>query len=293
MKKLIILLLSALLTGIIGRASTPQYSAVDSVRVVSLLKEGIKQPAGTNLMIYYARRLRGIPYVAKTLDRNSHERLVVNLRELDCTTYVETVLALAVCTDSHLTDFGSYCDILRQIRYQDGIVSYASRLHYFTGWITDNMRMGFVYEIQEPNPPFSGVQTVRTDYMSRHPQYYPMLCQNPSLVRNISDMEKSLTGLRRRYIPKSDIADTPLFRKTIHDGDIIAIVTSKSGLDTSHIGIAVWHKDGLHMLNASQIHHKVVEEPMLLRTYMQKHPSQVGIRIVRVTSSSRYGLSHR
>ena len=36
------------------------------------------------------------------------------------------------------------------------------------------------------------------------------------------------------------------------------------------------------MLNASQIHKKVVEEPMTLYRYMQKHPSQTGIRIVRV-----------
>lgn len=284
-----ILLLFTMLTSTFASASSPQYSAADSVKVMTLLRDGDRQPAGTNLMLYYARRLKGVPYVAKTLDRNSRERLVVNLRELDCTTYVETVLALTMCTRSAGTgqghySFGSYCDFLRRIRYQDGIVSYASRLHYFTGWISDNTRLGFVSEIQEPNPPFTRVQTVKVDYMSRHPQYYPMLSQNPSLVRNISDMEKSLTGLRRRYIPKSDIANTSLMRKTIHDGDIIAIVTNKSGLDTSHIGIAVWHKDGLHMLNASQIHHKVVEEPMLLRTYMQKHPSQVGIRIVRVTS---------
>ena len=78
------------------------------------------------------------------------------------------------------------------------------------------------------------------------------------------------------------ITNTIQCRNTIKDGDIIAIITSKKGLDTSHIGIAVWHKDGLHMLNASQVRHKVVEEPMLLRTYMAKYPMQTGIRIIRV-----------
>ena len=67
----------------------------------------------------------------------------------------------------------------------------------------------------------------------------------------------------------------------IHNGDIIAIVTNKKGLDTSHLGIAIWHTNGLHMLNASQIREKVVEEAMTLRQYMEKHPSQLGIRIVR------------
>ena len=57
---------------------------------------------------------------------------------------------------------------------------------------------------------------------------------------------------------------------------------SKQGLDTSHIGIAVWHADGLHLLNASQIRHKVVEEPMTLAVYMSKHPKQTGIRVIRI-----------
>ena len=109
-----------------------------------------------------------------------------------------------------------------------------------------------------------------------------MLKNNPELVKPIAEMESRLSGNVYRYIPKASIANTQLFRSTIHDGDIIAITTSKSGLDTSHIGIAVWHKDGLHMLNASQIHKKVVEEPMTLYQYMRKHPSQNGIRIVRV-----------
>jgi hypothetical protein len=71
-------------------------------------------------------------------------------------------------------------------------------------------------------------------------------------------------------------------RNAVKDGDIIAITTSKAGLDTSHIGIAVWHRDGLHLLNASQIHQKVVEEPMTMYQYMQKHPSQTGIRVVKL-----------
>ena len=72
------------------------------------------------------------------------------------------------------------------------------------------------------------------------------------------------------------------FRNAIHDGDIIAIITNKKGLDTTHIGIASWHKDGLHLLNASSIHKKVIDEPMTLYTYMHKHPVQIGIRVCRV-----------
>ena len=67
----------------------------------------------------------------------------------------------------------------------------------------------------------------------------------------------------------------------MRDGDIIAITCQKPGLDIAHLGFAVWQKDGLHLLNASQIHKRVVEEPMTLRQYLEKHPSHTGIRIVR------------
>ena len=59
-------------------------------------------------------------------------------------------------------------------------------------------------------------------------------------------------------------------------------MTRKKGLDTSHLGFAVWKEGRLHLLNASSIHKKVVLEPMTLRQYMQKHPSQLGVRVVRV-----------
>ena len=87
-----------------------------------------------------------------------------------------------------------------------------------------------------------------------------------------------------RYIPRVNLnkgRQTPL--GLIKDGDILAIVTRKQGLDTSHIGFALWGKDGkLHLLNASQIHKKVVSEPMTLFEYMGKHPSQLGIRVIDV-----------
>lgn len=46
------------------------------------------------LMIHTALFFRGTPYVASTLEKEP-EGLVVNLRELDCTTFAETVLALS------------------------------------------------------------------------------------------------------------------------------------------------------------------------------------------------------
>ena len=75
-------------------------------------------------------------------------------------------------------------------------------------------------------------------------------------------------------------------RQYIHDGDVIAITCKKEGLDIAHLGFAVWRNDGLHLLNASSIHHKVVEEPMTLYQYLYKHPSHTGVRILRLQTNN-------
>ena len=80
-----------------------------------------------------------------------------------------------------------------------------------------------------------------------------MLKAHPEWKSGIRKLEQSVNGKRYRYVPKGKIANTAVFRNAIHDGDIIAIITNKKGLDTTHIGIASWHKDGLHLLNASSI----------------------------------------
>lgn len=263
-------------------ASQPQYLKSDSVKVVSLLKKAHALKKRTNLMLYFGKQLKGIPYVAKTLEKNADERLVINLRQLDCTTFVENVVALTLCAKNHLTRFEDFCNYLRLIRYKNGEISYPTRLHYFSAWIADNSRMGYVKEVSSPNPPFSAIQKTHLNYMTTHVQYYPMLESHPRWIKLIKTMEEEFSGREYPYIPKQDIANTSLFRKTIHDGDIIAILTNKPGLDTSHIGIAVWQKDGLHLLNASAIHHKVVEEDMTFHDYMQQHPSQIGIRVLEV-----------
>lgn len=270
-------------------AQQPQYMQEDSLRVMNLIQSAIEDtlayPTAGQMMLRIGRAIEAmnVPYVAHTLEPNDKERLIVNLRELDCTTFVETVTALTLCVRSHRTTFEDYCRVLQKIRYWQGRPpQYVRRLHYFTSWIEDNTTMDFVREIQGPNPPFTAVQTVQAHYMTQHPDKYRMLTVNPQDIPMIREMEQRIEGKKYRYIPQQQLFNNRLLRNTVHDGDIIVIITNKEGLDTQHLGIAAWHSDGLHLLNASSIHHKVIEEPMTLRQYLFKHPSMPGIRIVRV-----------
>ena len=249
----------------------------DSVMVERLLADG------DTTTLYYARRLLNRPYVAHTLEVNDTERLVVNLRQLDCTTLVETVCALTMAAREGQRDYRSFCQQLQRLRYRRGrLDGYPSRLHYFSDWIADNEAMGLVREISSDKRPFTAVQTLDIDYMSTHPQAYKALRRYPAMVKEIAAQEKALTGRQYRYIPKTGKPDERLLRQVISDGDILAITCSKPGLDIAHLGFAVWREDGLHLLNASQIHKKVVEEPMTLWQYLAKHPSHTGIRVIRL-----------
>ena len=280
--KVLLLFYLFILLPFMSQAQTT-YQQSDSVKICQLLGQANHETSA----LWFARQFLGVPYVAHTLEVNDDERLVVNTRQLDCTTLVETVTALKLCAQQGQRTFADYQNMLRQLRYRQGCMAgYPSRLHYFTDWIRDKVDMQLVQDIQSPNPPFAAVQTVHVDYMSTHPTAYKALKANPALVPEIRAQEQSLTGLKVRYIPKRAVRNSALLRKTVKDGDILAITCNKKGLEIAHLGFAVWRKDGLHLLNASMIHKKVVEEPMTLYQYLQKHKTHTGIRVVRINSKS-------
>ena len=263
-----------------GRVS---YLQKDSLTICRLLDEARTLPRTTNFPLFFARKFLDIPYVAHTLEINDDERLVVNTRQLDCTTLVETVTALTLCAYRHLFTWRDYLNALTAMRYRHAqIDDYTSRIHYFTEWITLNTEAGIVTEVQAPDPPFSAVQHVDVSYMSTHPKSYKALREHPEFVDAIREMERQVTGGTFRYIPKQAVRNHTLLRRVINDGDIIAITCKKAGLDIAHLGFAVWKDGRLHLLNASMLHKKVVEEPLTLYQYLQKHSTHTGIRIIRI-----------
>ena len=276
------LLLSFVICGLSHHAGAQSlrchHTAQDSILVEKLLASKRTD------VLYYARQFLGLPYVAHTLELYpDDERLVLNTAELDCTTYVDVVAALTLCARRGETTFHQFVHQLHQQRYWDGKCSnYTSRIHYFSDWIRDNTRLGFAKEVQQPNPPFTAVQTVSVGYMTAHPDAYVSLKRHPEFIPTIARQEKNLSGSKFRYIPTAQVKNTELLRQTVKDGDIIGIVTAAAGLDIAHLGIAVWHADGLHMIDASSIHKKVVEETKNMRYYLEHRKNALGIRIIRL-----------
>ena len=287
-----------LLVALAASAQQVEVTAKDSALVVELLQKARTERGEENRVLYFAKQFLGLPYVAHTLENGDKEHLIVNLHEFDCTTLVETAAALALCDSHDQRTFQDYCHWLTALRYRDGkLTDYTSRLHYFTWWGEDNEKMGLVTCINQDTKPtafyeklvtaklWDEVQTVNINYMTTHPQLYKHLKNNPQFVKVIRDYERISSGKSYRYIPKRLLNGKQ--RNSlgiINDGDILAMITSKAGLDTSHLGIAVWQNGRLYMLHASSLKKKVVLDTQNLYDYQQKQTSQIGIRVFRVKS---------
>lgn len=219
----------------------------------------------------------GIPYVAKTLEIGTTESLVVNLQGLDCTTYVENVMAFGAMVRNHSTDFESYISALEQIRYEDGKMDgYTSRLHYFSYWIRDNEKKGLVKDVTSD---IGGVEINKEiNFMGTHRDLYPYL-KNDQNFEKIRQMEKDLNGEPICFLPQDQIAES---EHLIQSGDIIALTTSIKGLDITHTGFATREADGrIHLLHASTGTMQVEVSNLPLVDYLKKIKNNTGIMVVR------------
>ena len=224
-----------------------------------------------------ARFFLDTPYKSNTLNTADGEKLIVNLRELDCVTFVENVLALAFLPEYTSSYEDTFKKNLQKIRYRDGIIEdFTSRLHYSSDWLYEMQQNLLLKDITAD---LGGIKhTKEINFMSGHHERYPALKNNPQLLTKIKNMEDSINKRTRYYIPKSDI--DKVYSK-IKAGDIILITTNIAGLDTSHLGIAILYNGTIHLLHASSEYKKVMISLSPLKEYMAGIRSQSGIIIGR------------
>ncbi len=218
-----------------------------------------------------------IPYVAKTLEIGEIETVVVNLRGLDCTTFIENVLAFSMMLKNDQTTFLNFTETLETIRYKDGkIEGYGSRLHYFTEWIHNNEKKGFLTDITAQ---IGGVVIEKDiNFMGTHRELYPFLKDDTNFEK-ILTTEKELAKEPFCYVPQDQIEANEHLIKT---GDIIALATSINGLDVTHTGIATREKDGrIHLLHASTGSMKVEVTKKPLAEYLKGVKKNIGILVAR------------
>ena len=227
----------------------------------------------------------GTPYVPQTLEVPGPERLVVNVRGLDCVTFVENVLALTRFHRVHGLEVLSdppearrrYEADLAALRYRDGRPDgYASRLHYFSEWLSHaqdggrlQIRSADLGGIPDPEP---------TNFMTRHREAYRQLADR-TVFDAIQRVEARLTESGPRFfIPEEAIAGAA---QGIRNGDVIAATSTLEGLDVAHTGLAWWIDGRLHLLHAPLVGSTVVLSERPLSDRILQTAGQDGIMVAR------------
>ncbi len=254
----------------------------DTIRINAILARAhANRPSSAGACVAdVGRMLLGTQYVAHTLEGET-ESLTVSLDRLDCTTFVETVMALAKTANEGRLSWRDFVYNLERIRYRGGeIDGYASRLHYICDWVLDNSYRDNIKDVTPKFPQVSyAVKSI--DFMSRNKSRYPALADSANLAR-IKVVEDGFRNYRFPYIKTSHLGNKAT-KAAFRNGDIIAFTTSLKNLDVTHMGIVVSGEDGeWHVMHASSTHGQVEISDIPLQVFMKRNPSLTGVRVLRL-----------
>ena len=229
-----------------------------------------------NLIVEIGSFFLGAPYKAGTLEAPGKEKLIANLSGFDCTTFVETVLALARCALHGKITQVEFRKTLKFIRYRQGIIiGYSSRLHYFTDWLRDCEKKKILKDISHQLG--ARAQRKKINYMTAHRASYPALKKEDEFQKMLV-VEKTISRKVCYFISR----DVVIRQKTeIQSGDILAFTTNQEGLDVAHVGFAIWQGKNLHLLHASGKSGRVVILAETLAAYLKSNKKFSGIIVAR------------
>jgi hypothetical protein len=185
----------------------------------------------------YAVRFQGTPYGAGGKGTRIDQTLI-NVEELDCVTFVENILALAL-TQKQIQQtpnfprhdsvrLYTFAHTLNQIRYWQGenCSKPEDRMHYFTAALNEFQKYGWVFNVATGGA--GSVFYKKIDYITSNPKRY-----NIDNRERMLQQERDLTFLRRRYFHLNQLY---MYEAIAQPGDIISLATDVPGLDVSHTG---------------------------------------------------------
>ena len=300
-KKLLLLLLPAL-----ALAYSPVGADADD-GAVSRMQSRLGGNTGlspADRVLDFGESLLGAPYVGGPLgeglqgqyDRNPLARFDA----FDCTTFVETITALAISKS-----WGDFETTLNRIRYRNGEVSFTARNHFTDlDWIPNNVRAGIYRDITESLAPG---RTLVAQALIDKRAWYEKLPASRIQIPGISDDERSKLLLELRaeglrfspeeatvpYVALSELfaPDGGAIFDRIPSGSVVNIVRPNwnlvaaigTHLNISHQGFAVRKNGVLYFLEASDVLKSVAMIPMTdyLRSYLSS-PTIKGINVLEI-----------
>ncbi|MEA5427353.1 MULTISPECIES: N-acetylmuramoyl-L-alanine amidase-like domain-containing protein [Arcicella] len=246
-----------------------------------IYQKKIQQAQGSNMHEYTLNIAKGFlnrPYKAYTLESKDEEKLVVNLKEFDCSTFVESCVAMGLTYRKNDTSFDKFQYYLKRLRYYNKgqIKGYDSRIHYFSDWIYTHNQDGLLEDITHSLggiPLKKDINFISTNW-DKNPN-----ATNTALQEKIRKVENKISNQDFYYIPKAKIRS---IEDKLLNGDIIGITTNIDGLDITHEGFAIRLQDRrVYLLHASSEFKRVMVSDKPLAEYMAPKKTQTGIMVAR------------
>ena len=274
---------------------------ISSIPVYGSISRRVEQISGRFIGTHYVLDPFGEGQTGK-YDRDP----VYRFDAFDCTTYVETVLALAL---SRQNDFQDFLHTIQGIRYKNGEVSYTMRNHFpETDWIPNNTRAGYVHDLtrQIAGPFKVDVAEALIDKLSWYEHKKADQINVPGISKeqrtsllNELHAEGRVYGTELSVMPYISIetffphgrANRKLFRR-IPSGIVMNVIrpnwdlTSTEGthLNVSHQALVIRKNGKLYVRHATTgTFMRVVEQPF--RNYLRAligHPTIKGVNFLGV-----------
>lgn len=257
--------------------------ATDTTRIDALLEAAAAEHLATPeaRVAFFAKSFEGTPYGAHTLEGDT-EVLTVRLDSIDCTTFVETAMALALTAGENRRSWRDFVYNLRRIRYRGGEINgYPSRLHYICDWAVDNRHRGNFADVTTSFPFYTYAERT-IDFMSAHRDRYPALADSANYAR-IRSVESGYRRHKFPYVKTTDLGGKST-KAALRNGDVVGLVSNLKDLDVTHMGVIykATPTSEPYLLHASSSHGKVEITALPLAEFMKKNRQWLGLRIFRL-----------
>lgn len=253
----------------------------DTTRINNMLIEVVGKHLSSpgDAVVAFAEKFVGTPYVAGTLE-GEPEQLRIDIDEVDCTTFADQVMALALTADENRSSWRDFVYNLQKIRYRDGKVDgYPSRLHYVADWAVDNVHRGIFTDVTDRFPKCNyAVKTI--DFMSTNRDKYPALADSANFAR-IKKVEIGYRRHRYPYIKTGDLSNK-IVKDEFRNGDIVAFTSVQPNLDVAHMGVITIKNGEPYVIHASSTAGEVVVSESPIDKFLKKNRNFTGVRVFRL-----------
>ncbi|QPE17965.1 DUF1460 domain-containing protein [Providencia rettgeri] len=171
------------------------------------------------------------PYNKQTLNMSplSAEELVINLKEMDCMTFIEYTEAF-----KRSKNYEQFVLNLINIRYISQNITFKHRRHFFSDWA------------QEPEAIVVDITNEISSHAVKVNKRLNFKNHNQMYISGLPVKNRLIT-----YIPTEYVDDDLVLR--LNAGDYIGIYSKDNGLDVSHVGVVIRRGNKTIFRNASSL----------------------------------------